>query len=324
MRFPFAAICRCLASLALGCCSIPAAQANDTVKTWDMRAAGATIFHLTIEKTGHGWRGIWIRPRHLATDGHGFSELTGPIEARVSTQARVVGKALELTFNDPEPDSTPDVLRLVVIDPRHAQLAYALAPAKTWPPFPLVPGNRRARLGPWDEGRSYEVQNHFPTNAEMQAIFDADQRDRQNATIDWDRVSTADQQRRQRTQQLLDTGALASGTDFFNAAFVFQHGDLADDFLKAHILATVAIARGRPDALWISSATLDRYLLTINQPQVMGTQFMTSKGKTSQEPFKRDTIPDALRTILRVPVLADQETQLHAYNQASAAAASKP
>ena len=84
------------------------------------------------------------------------------------------------------------------------------------------------------------------TNAEMTAIFDADQAAREHpASIDWTVLDAADRERRTRTQTLLDGGKLDSADDFYHAAYVFQHGDDPEDFLKAHALAIVAVARGR-------------------------------------------------------------------------------
>jgi hypothetical protein len=143
------------------------------------------------------------------------------------------------------------------------------------------------------------------TNAEMTAIFDADQKARQGPDIDWAVIAPQDAERRKRTQALLDAGALASGDDFFHAAFVFQHGASPDDYLKAHLLATLAVARGSARATWIAAATLDRYLQETGKPQVLGTQFRTGPdGRTTQEPFDRTLASDALRTALGVPVLA--------------------
>ena len=147
-----------------------------------------------------------------------------------------------------------------------------------------------------------------PTNAEMTAIFDADQQDRQGPVIDGNTVGQKDDIRRKRTQALLDTDALNSGDDFYHAAFVFQHGGTPDDYLKAHLLATVAIARGKADATWIAAATLDRYLQAIGKPQILGTQFRVgSDGRATQEPFDRILGSDSLRAALGVPPLAKQE-----------------
>ena len=150
----------------------------------------------------------------------------------------------------------------------------------------------------------------------MTAIFDADQADRQSPDIDWSAIGPVDNRRRIRTKQLLDAGTLQSGDDYYHAAFVFQHGNEADDYLLAHLLATIAVARGRPDAVWIASATLDRYLQAIGKPQILGTQYaIPENGPVTQEPYDRALISDAMRKALRVPSLEEQEQRLRAYGE---------
>lgn len=153
------------------------------------------------------------------------------------------------------------------------------------------------------------VQTPLPSNAEMKAIFDADQAARQDITkINPSKLANEDAARRERTKALLDAGALRSGDDFWRAAFVFQHGLRPEDYLMAHTLAVVAAARGRKDATWIAAATLDRYLQSIGQKQIYGTQYTTPNGgNTTQEPYDRNLISDALRGSLGVPSQQEQE-----------------
>lgn len=148
-----------------------------------------------------------------------------------------------------------------------------------------------------------------PTNAEMTAIFTADQADRDaGPNVNWMEVRPRDLARRARTKALLDSGALQSGDDYFHAAFVFQHGDDASDYLLAHTLAVVAIARGRQDATWIATAALDRYLQRIGQKQVFGTQYLRKEGEPwTQEPYDRTLVSDRLRAALGVPDQAAQD-----------------
>ncbi len=155
------------------------------------------------------------------------------------------------------------------------------------------------------------AQQDRTTNSEMTAIFVADQTARENpAKIDWEVVAAADKARRIRTLALLDSGVLDSADDFYHAAYVFQHGDDPEDFLKAHALAVVAVARGKQEATWIAAATLDRYLQRIGQPQIYGTQFSRPpKQKWTQEPYRRDLLPDAVRKASGVPPLAEQDKQ---------------
>lgn len=148
-------------------------------------------------------------------------------------------------------------------------------------------------------------------NQEMTAIFIADQAAReQPATIDWKVLRPADEARRAQSQALLDAGKLSSADDFYHAAYVFQHGDKAEDCLKAHALAVIATARGKREATWIAAATLDRYLQRIGQPQIYGTQFLHPPGqKWTQEPYRRDLLSDAVREASGVPPIAAQDGQ---------------
>jgi hypothetical protein len=143
----------------------------------------------------------------------------------------------------------------------------------------------------------------------MAAIFKADQDARKDfARADWNKVAAEDAERRRRTKALLDAGKLTTGDDFWHASFIFQHGGTPDDYLLAHTLAVVAVARGRADGTWIASATLDRYLQATGRKQVYGTQYSTPPGQpTTQEPYDRELVSDALREALSVPDRAGQE-----------------
>jgi len=164
------------------------------------------------------------------------------------------------------------------------------------------------------------------SNPEMTAIFEADQAPRTNtgATVNWNVVGPQDEARRVRTRQLLDAGALNSADDYYRAAFVFQHGITTDDILLAHVLAVAATARGHPEGARIAAASLDRYLQRIGQPQIYGTQYLTpDRQNTTQEPYNRALVPDALRTALGVRTQAEQEERRQEI-QASYRAAPRP
>jgi hypothetical protein len=220
---------------------------------------------------------------------------------------------LELSFDDPRPQATPDTFRFRCTKADHLDVTYVEA---RFEPFDFVKvPDGQSELGTFDPARSYVRVIDRPTNAEMTRIFDADQAARQNADIDWTIVGPADDKRRQRTQALLDSGALQSGDDFYHAAFVFQHGDAASDYLKAHLLAMVATARGKAGAVWIASASLDRYLQAIGKPQVLGTQYILPDDKpATQEPYDRALLSDAMRRALSVPPLSEQEKKRQEYD----------
>jgi len=150
-------------------------------------------------------------------------------------------------------------------------------------------------------------------NPEMLHLFTEDQADRKDGLrIDWNAVRPRDEARRAATRKLLADGALHTGQDYVEAAFIFQHGSTEDDYLLAHTLAMVAAAKGDPGALWIGAATLDRYLATIGKPQIYGTQYSVARPSRTwtQDPYARDLISDALRKELGVPTLAEQARKL--------------
>jgi len=132
---------------------------------------------------------------------------------------------------------------------------------------------------------------------------------------------------RQKTlRTMLSAHQITSGDDFLAAAFIFQHGDNAEDCLFAHILAMEAMARGTASARWIAAATLDRYLQYIEQPQVFGTQYNIDPaqpvhvagapfpyGKT-QQPFNDSFLSDVVRTDFCVPTLAQQRQNVAMFN----------
>ena len=95
----------------------------------------------------------------------------------------------------------------------------------------------------------------------------------QRAFLPSEQLEARDKLRRARIHELLAAGSLQTAEDFHDAAFIYQHGQTAADYLLAHVLATTAVSKANARSLWISSATLDRYLKSIGQPQIFGTQY---------------------------------------------------
>lgn len=168
----------------------------------------------------------------------------------------------------------------------------------------------------WDSNRNYTPDDFVTDNPQMAEIAAADQAHRKDSLhTDWSKVEHADAERRVATASLLSQGQLHSGHDFESAALVFQHGSSPDDYLLAHTLALVAVSKGQSGAVWISAATLDRYLQSVHQPQIFGTQFATpDREATSQEPYNRKLISDSLRQEMAVPDLAAQDVQRQQYD----------
>lgn len=158
-----------------------------------------------------------------------------------------------------------------------------------------------------------------PANAEMRDLFMADQAIRLEVEKrgGWiavkedkaflQRWEREDADRLKRTKELLELNALKAGIDFYYAAFVFQHSDKPEDFLKAHHLSVIAISKGY-DARWISAATLDRYLQATGKQQIYGTQYRANEvGKYIRQPIDPGIVSDAERAQMNVPALTDEK-----------------
>ena len=162
---------------------------------------------------------------------------------------------------------------------------------------------------------------------DIHKLYLEDQSDRGvggKAISDWQDLVKRDNARRGRVRELMTGGSLKTAQDFHDAAFIFQHsvqtnenpiGAVASDYLLAHVLASVAIAKGDQKSLWLSAASLDRYLQLIGQPQIFGTQYQSKDDQPyTQEPYNRTIVPDALRLVLCVPPLRQQELNLTDFN----------
>jgi hypothetical protein len=125
--------------------------------------------------------------------------------------------------------------------------------------------------------------------------------------IDWAVVGKRDQERCQAVRKLLADGKIQTGRDYFLSALVCQHSGEDTGFLLAHVLAVTAVAKGSAAAKWLAAASMDRYLQTLNQPQVFGTQFHQKDGGWTMEPYDRTAFSDAVRTLWCVVPLSEQE-----------------
>ncbi|MGU3456636.1 hypothetical protein ACLBV5_10010 [Brevundimonas sp. M1A4_2e] len=155
------------------------------------------------------------------------------------------------------------------------------------------------------EGRAEDPPAVRADNPALTALFDADQKARQDHHLDL-LEGMADAERLAETRAMLERGEIRSGADYYRAAFIFHHSREADDILKAHVLATAALAQGHQDAAWIAAASLDRYLQRIGRPQIYGTQYIHIGAETPRGAFDPDFMPDSVRRDTRVPPLAEQ------------------
>lgn len=147
-------------------------------------------------------------------------------------------------------------------------------------------------------------------NQELIRLHDEDQADRSPANakdIDWAVVGPRDKARLARVKALYTQNALHTGADYYRAALVLQHSDLADDFLLAHEFCVVAISKGKNDrdTRWLAAASEDRFLMNIGRPQRFATQYRAVPVTAPFRLYKVDeSVTDELRRALDAPSLA--------------------
>jgi hypothetical protein len=128
-------------------------------------------------------------------------------------------------------------------------------------------------------------------------------------------IAEHDAARHSKAKDLLGQGKVESGREYFFVAMLFQHSSDSNELMLAHVLAVTAASKGFFRAKWMAAATMDRYLQSINQPQIFGTQFKMVAGGWTMEPYSRTTISDSLRVQWCVVPLPEQEKVLKAYEQ---------
>jgi hypothetical protein len=153
---------------------------------------------------------------------------------------------------------------------------------------------------------------------ELAELYQSDQADRldiqQLTPEQLTEVAARDEQRRARVTEIVLQGQLDSAEDYFHAAMVLQHGKTPDEHLLAHELATVAGFKDHQIGKWLSAATLDRFLESLDRPQRFGTQYrQETNGTWTLEPLDR-SLPDAIRAQYGVPPLAEQLKRLEEMN----------
>jgi hypothetical protein len=304
--------------LLLSCVFAAVLYGQNYAGTWVMTLGPRVFMVVNLKADGAGYAGSISRPGQFTTgDGVRFSRfgtaaITEPITAASSVNGR-----LHVVAQDPD-----DTFDMTLKGPDEALVKWAMMPFEPWK-FTRSRAPEPPRVATdWDAKLFYSTEDQLVTasSAEMRKIFDEDQKPRQDpakiSPEQWATIDKQDAERRTQTRALLAAGQLHTGEDFTWAAFIFQHGSIPEDYLLAHTLATIAVAKGEAAALWIAAATLDRYLQSIGKPQIYGTQFKTPAGQpVTQEPYNRELVSDPLRRLLLVPSLEGQKDQLRDWQQ---------
>jgi hypothetical protein len=147
-------------------------------------------------------------------------------------------------------------------------------------------------------------ENDLTISPRMAQLFSADQAARQLLVSDPQKLNSDDTTRREEVLGYILNGKIFTARDLVYAAFIFQHGDCSEHYRFANRLAQIAMDTGYSDARWIYAATLDRYLMSMGQPQKFGTQYTMVNGE--YQLYSVDsTTTDAEREKYNVPPLSE-------------------
>jgi hypothetical protein len=297
-----------IAVLVLAGCSDTPALNSPFAGTWVMTVQGRPLMVLTLEPQSDRHTGTLAHPRAMTSDGPSFSNLSQDTETETLTAGPPENGTLRLVATKPGDARDTTEFDFSVDASGEGRLKPTGAPIEAWTLVRYTGADQPSVWSRWDPKRSYLIDEpYIAPNAALAEIYEADQAARQSMasfTANAAQIDKDDAVRRGQVRALLEKGELRAGEDFRLAAQIFQHGAEPRDFLFAHTLALVALAKGDRSASWIASATLDRYLWSIGKPQIFGTGF-TADG-SSQGPFDRDLVSDAIRRELNVPALAEQ------------------
>jgi hypothetical protein len=114
-----------------------------------------------------------------------------------------------------------------------------------------------------------------------------------------------------RVKQLYATGGIRTGEDYYHAALVLQHGEVAEDYLLAHEFCVAAMMLGKNEieSSSLGAAAEDRFLMTIGRPQRFGTQYRSEGDGALQLYRVEDGVTDELRKVMAVPRLSEAKAR---------------
>jgi hypothetical protein len=123
-------------------------------------------------------------------------------------------------------------------------------------------------------GVRFDGERDLDISRRILQLYQADQAARQpNEEIDWEIMYREDLARREEVLAYLQAGQILLSEDLFRVALIFQHGNCPEHYALAADLALRAFELDYPSAGWLYAAATDRYLQSIGQFQIYGTQY---------------------------------------------------
>ncbi|EKT4550865.1 tetratricopeptide repeat protein [Flavobacterium psychrophilum] len=143
-------------------------------------------------------------------------------------------------------------------------------------------------------------------NSELQKMYNEDQSSRMVKDIDWTVLSKQDKERESRVSELIKSGQIVTGKDYYNSAMIFQHGNDTIASSMAVKQMRKAIELDTTINKWLLAAAIDRDLLRRQKPQIYGTQYVKIDGKLRRYEIDTTQITDKERKYYGVETLEEQ------------------
>ena len=135
-------------------------------------------------------------------------------------------------------------------------------------------------------------------NVELYRMSMRDDREQYKEGLDRGVLERRNARRRKKVRKMLQAGQLKAVDDFCRAAWILYRGSDSSDLALSRGFALVAVGLDpeQCEAKGMAALAEDRYLLSIGEPQIYGTEIRVVRGKKFlKEPFDLSLITDEKR-----------------------------
>lgn len=115
---------------------------------------------------------------------------------------------------------------------------------------------------------------------------------------------------------MLKRGEVRTADDFYRAAILFQHDESFKSYALAMALSTISCLLGERWGRSLSAAAIDRFLLSIKQKQIFGTNFEKLNDKWRISLYQKG-VSDELRKEYDMPPLKELQREVYSLNKLS-------
>lgn len=156
---------------------------------------------------------------------------------------------------------------------------------------------------------TFHIQAQTNDNEELKKMYEEDQKARMVSNINWGELVKKDRMREKRVYELIKTGSVRTGKDYYHSAMIFQHGEDSVAYGMAVKHMRTAIDLDTTINRWLLAAAIDRELMSRNKPQIYGTQYIKMGPDAKWERYKIDStqVTDKERDYYGVETLAEQK-----------------